>query len=257
MSDGVPLPDVARLQADARRIVALAAERDMILRLLGGLAVHIHSESATHRSLVRPYPDLDFVLADKRSDRVEALLEKLDYRPNRSFNLLNGDRRLLFYDESGEGQIDVFVNNFHMCHTIPIDVGRLTLEPLTLPLAELFLTKMQIVQLNEKDVRDLCALLLDHSFGEGDEEMFNLPYIVTLCAGDWGLWKTVTMNLAKVRDFADAYDLEVGQKLNIVERLEVLRAALEGAPKSLKWKTRDRIGERLQWYDTPEEVQRG
>ena len=246
-----------QLQEDARRIVELAAERGVILRLLGGLAVRVHSPSATHRSLARSYPDLDFVLAHKRTDRLEALLTELGYVPNQSFNLLNGDRRLLFYEEDGERQVDVFVNRFHMCHTIPMVAGRLALEPLTLPLAELLLTKMQIVQLNEKDVRDLCALILDHSFGEGDEETFRLSTIVELCARDWGLCKTVTVNARKVRDFADAYDLEAGQKLTIAQRLDVLNKALAEAPKHLKWRARDRIGERVQWYDLPEEVQRG
>jgi hypothetical protein len=243
--------------ADVQHIVELAAEQGVLLRLLGGLAVRLHSPSATHRSLARQYADFDFVLADRRTDRVAAAVAKLGYVPNQTFNLLNGDRRLLFYDERGERQIDVFVNEFHMCHTIPISADRLALEPVTLPLAELLLTKMQIVQLNEKDVRDLCALVLDHSFGHGDDETFNLPYITSLCARDWGLWKTITINAQKVRDFADAYDLEGGKKLTITERLDVLRNTLDAAPKSLKWKARDRIGERVQWYDLPEEVQRG
>lgn len=249
--------DVEKLQADARRIVERAAGQGLMLRVLGGLAVRLHSPSARHRSLERGYPDLDFVLADRRSDHVESLLAELGYVPNQSFNLLNGDRRLLFYEEDGERQVDIFVNQFHMCHTIPMVAERLALEPLTLPLAELLLTKMQIVQMNEKDVRDLCALILDHSFGESDDETFRLSTITDLCARDWGLWKTVKVNAQKVRDFADAYDLEGGQKLTIAQRLDVLNRALDEAPKSLKWKARDRLGERVQWYDLPEEVQRG
>lgn len=251
------MSDTVQLEANARHIVNAAAERDILLRLLGGLAVRLHSPSATHRSLARPYPDLDFILADRRADRVETLLSELGYLPNQSFNLLNGDRRLLFYEESGERQIDIFVNRFHMCHTIPIDAERVALEPLTLPLAELLLTKLQIVQLNEKDMRDLCALVLDHDFAEGDQETFNLPYIASLCAGDWGFWKTVTTNAQKVRDFADAYALEEKQKASIHARMDRLRQALDTEPKSFKWKARARIGERVQWYDLPEEVQRG
>lgn len=251
------MSDIVQLEANARRIVTMAAERDILLRLLGGLAVHVHSPSASHRVLARPYPDFDFILVDRRVDRVETLLSELGYQPNQTFNLLNGDRRLLFYDESGERQIDVFVNSFHMCHTIPISAERVALEPLTLPLAELLLTKLQIVELNEKDMRDLCALVLDHAFGDGDSETFNLPYIASLCAGDWGLWKTVTTNAHRVRDFADAYPLEAKQKLTIRERMDGFCLALDAAPKSLKWKARARIGERVQWYDLPEEVQRG
>jgi hypothetical protein len=248
------LPDA---QDEARRIVAEASERGATLRLLGGLAICLHSPSATHRSLARPYADLDFVLADRRAHRVEAFMAESGYAPNKTFNLLNGDHRLLFFDEAHARQVDIFVGGFHMCHRLPISEARLRVEPFTLPLAELLLTKMQIVQLNEKDVRDLVALLLDHPFGDGDAETFNLDYLAKLCADDWGLWKTVTLNVKKVREFCDAYDLEAGQKLTIAERLAVLRTALDEAPKSLKWKARDKIGERMQWYELPEEVQRG
>lgn len=247
------LPDI---QDEARRIVAVAAESGLTLRLLGGLAIRLHSPSATHRSLARAYPDLDFALSDKRGDRLEPLLSELGYEPNKSFNLFNGDSRLLFYDKTNERQVDVFIGGFRMCHRIPI-TERITLEPLTLPLAELFLTKMQIVQMNEKDVRDLCALLLDHPFGESDTETINLPVLVRLCADDWGLWKTITLSMQKVRDFCDAYDLGGDNKLTIIERLTVLKTALDNAPKSFKWKTRAKIGERVQWYELPEEVKRG
>lgn len=247
------LPDIVE---EASRIVAVAAERGLTLRLLGGLAIRLHSPSATHRTLARSYPDLDFASAHKRGDKIEALLTELDYAPNKTFNLLNGDRRLLFYDEAHGRQVDVFVGGFHMCHLIPF-AERINLEPLTLPLAELLLTKMQIFQLNEKDVRDLCALLIDHPFGEGDMEMFNLPYIARLCADDWGLWKTVSLSIQKVQEFCDTHELEAGHKPIIIERLEMLRQALKNTPKSFKWQVRSKIGERLQWYDLPEEVKRG
>ncbi|MGH2592266.1 MAG: hypothetical protein ACRDGG_02000 [Anaerolineae bacterium] len=241
---------------EARRIVGVAAESGLTLRLLGGLAIRIHSPSAAHRSLARSYPDLDFALPDKRGDRVEKLLGDLGYEPNKTFNLLNGDSRLLFYDTANERQVDVFVGGFQMCHRIPI-TERIMLEPLTLPLAELLLTKLQVVQMNEKDARDLCALLLDHPLGEGDVETFNLPLIAKWCADDWGLWKTAGLSAQKVRDYCDTHDLEPDQKHIIIERLAALAAALDGAPKSLKWKTRAKIGERMRWYELPEEVKRG
>ncbi|MEW5986650.1 MAG: hypothetical protein AB1791_08460 [Chloroflexota bacterium] len=251
----MPIPP--ELPDAAGQIIEAAAQRGCTLRLLGGLAVRLHSPSATHRLLARSYPDLDFALAEKRADQAEAILADLGYTPNKGFNLLNGDRRLLFFDEGNGRQVDVFVGGFQMCHRIPITLERIQLEPVTLPLAELLLTKMQIIQLNEKDVRDLCALLLDHPFGEGDTETINLPYLARLCAQDWGLWKTVNVTTRKVHSFCDAYELEAGQKLTITGRLAVLARGLDAAPKSLKWKARDKIGERLQWYELPEEVQRG
>jgi hypothetical protein len=241
---------------EARRIVAAAQSRGLMLRLLGGLAVRLRSPSASHRALARSYPDIDFVTAARGSRAIETLLADLGYQPNKEFNLFNGSSRLLFYDPERERQIDVFVGQFEMCHRLPIG-ERLDRDELTIPLAELLLTKLQIVQMNEKDVRDICALLLDHPLGEGDGETINLARVAQLCAEDWGLWKTATISLQKVQDFCDAYDLDPADKLTIVERVSILRQALDAAPKSLKWKLRARLGERVQWYELPEEVQRG
>lgn len=184
------------------------------------------------------------------------MLIALGYAPNKTFNLFNGDSRLLFYDNAHGRQIDVFVGGFQMCHRLPI-TERLSREPLTLPLAELLLTKLQIVQLNEKDVRDICALILDHPFGENDAETINLPRVAQICAEDWGLWKTVTLSLKQAQDFGDAYDLAPEAKATIVQRLDLLRHALDDVPKSLKWKMRAALGEKVQWYELPEEVRRG
>jgi hypothetical protein len=248
---------LADLTAEARRVVEAAAERDLTLRLLGGVAIRIHSPSATHRSLVRSYPDLDFAMAEKRSNVAETLLQELGYAPNKSFNLLNGSHRLLFFDETNNRQVDIFVGGFNMCHRIPFTAERFQREPLTLPLAELLLTKMQIFEMNEKDKRDSCTLLLDHAVDDGDDETINAPYIAGLGADDWGLWKTLTLSIQKVRDFCDSTDLAADQKQLIHERLDALYRAMEEAPKSFKWKARNKVGERVRWYELPEEVQRG
>lgn len=241
---------------EARRIITAGEEKKLTLRLLGGLAIKLHSPSAGHRALVRSYPDLDFAFAGKAGYKIEALMPQLGYTANQSFNLFNGAHRLLFYDEANQRQIDVFVGSFHMCHDLPI-TERIAVEPLTLPLAELLLTKMQIVQLNDKDIRDICALLLDHPFGDGDQETINLRRVSELCAGDWGLWKTATVSIQRVVDFCDACDLDGPSQLTIAERLKVLRTALDDAPKPLRWKVRAAVGEKVQWYDLPEEVKRG
>jgi hypothetical protein len=241
---------------EARRIVTAGAEHGLTLRLLGGLAIKLHSPSAGHRALVRSYPDLDFALSGKAGYKVEALLPEMGYEANRSFNLLNGSNRMLFLDPERERQVDVFIGSFHMCHTIPI-TERSRLEPLTLPIAELLLTKLQIFEMNEKDIRDVCALLLDHPLGESDAETINLARVSGLCADDWGLWKTVQLSLDKVRAYAGTSGLEPGATETLVERLAGLRRALDEAPKSLRWKVRARVGDRVKWYDLPEEVRRG
>lgn len=252
------MPDSIRqdIQEEALRIVATGDAQGILLRLLGGLAIRLHSPSASHRELARSYPDIDFATPERRAQPVETLFVHLGYEPNKTFNLFNGDSRLLFYDLPNSRQIDVFIGGFSMCHHLPI-TERLALEPLTLPLAELLLTKLQIVQMNEKDIRDICALVLDHPFGDTDAETINLHRISGICGDDWGLWRTLTLSLDKVQGLLDQYQLEPGDKATLIYRFDILRRALFDEPKSLKWKMRARVGDKVQWYDLPEEVKRG
>lgn len=244
------------IEAEAIRIVEAAEGQGIVLRLLGGLAIRRHAPSAAHRALARSYPDIDLATLPRRSQAVETLLNSLGYQPNKTFNLLNGSSRLLFYDTARNRQIDVFVGSFEMCHRLPI-TERIALERITLPLAELLLTKLQIVQMNEKDLRDICALLIDHPVGANDAETINALRIAELCATDWGLWKTVSLSLDKVAAFCATADLDDPAQRTIPARIGELRQAIDAAPKSLKWKTRAALGERVKWYELPEEVKRG
>jgi hypothetical protein len=246
---------LADAEQEAQRIVDQADGQGLTVRLLGGLAVRLHSPSARHRALVRSYPDLDFAMGERRGDRAESLLTRLGYAAHKTFNLLNGDRRLLFFDEDHGRQVDVFVGGFHMCHTIPL-AERLRLEPVTLPLAELLLTKLQIVHMNEKDVRDISALLLDHPAGNSDAETVNVGRLNEICCDDWGLWKTVQLSLDKIEQHSAGFDLDETQRRTLAERIALLRTSLLDVPKTVRWKLRARVGERIVWYDLPEEVQR-
>ncbi len=241
---------------EARRLIEVGASKGLTMRLLGGLAVAIHSPSAAHRALARSYPDIDLVVPARSQEAVEQILTAEGYEANMRFNTLSEGRQL-YYDRERGRQVDVFIGGFQMCHKLPV-ADRLHLEPLTLPLAELFLTKAQIVSLNRKDVLDLVALLLDHPPGHGDEETINQDLIAGLCAHDWGLYTTLTMNLQKVDGILaqGGTALEEAQVAVVRERVAALLAAMDGAPKSLAWKMRARMGTRVRWYDEVEEVQR-
>ncbi len=104
----------------------------------------------------------------------------------------------------------------------------------TLPLAELLLAKMQIVKINEKDLVDMIALLLEHPFGESDGEILNVARIAKLCAEDWGLWRTSTMNLEKLQGYADSHaHLDSGQKARLLAQVAALRNGSMPSPSHL------------------------
>jgi len=160
-----PLADIV---AEARQVLAACAARGVSARLIGGLAVALHEHTATPPELRRAYADIDIVIGRKEGRGAKKALTGLGYTPNDRFNALRGDRRLLFYDTANGRQLDVFVGTFAMCHTLDLS-GRLALHPDTLCVADLVLTKLQIVEINTKDLVDAAQLLRNHQLGRDDE----------------------------------------------------------------------------------------
>jgi hypothetical protein len=238
-----PLSDVL---SEARRILGHGA--DVPLRLLGGAAVALSAPGEV--LLPRAYNDIDFVTAAGRGPEAVRAFDELGYEGDQRFNAMNGHRRLLFYDTANARRVDVFVAKFEMCHAIPLG-KRLTLRETTIPLADLLLTKLQIFALNEKDQRDIINLLHAHPI---EKRAIDGAYVAELLAGDWGLWRTATLNLERVRGALARYDLAPEQEEVVRARLDDLRSLVDAQPKSTKWKVRARVGERVKWYEEPEEV---
>ena len=240
---------------EAKRILDEAREGGIILRLFGGVAVKYRCPSATHRSLQRSYPDLDFFGRGKQGREIRRLFLDLGYEPNQRFNALHGATRLIFEDAKNQRVVDIFLDVFRMCHTLHLG-DRLSLDDYTIPISDLLLTKLQVVEINEKDIRDLIAILKDHDVDDqiasGDKEVIDAGYVSRLCADDWGLCKTVSLTLGKVLTFLPKYELEPEAKQMLESRINKLIHAIEKVPKSFKWKLRDKVGEKKRWYDLPE-----
>lgn len=245
-------PEIA---IEMKRLVDSAREQHIHLRAIGGLAVHHHSP-LRRETFQREYADIDFVVHKQERRKLEAFFKSRGYSGDRTFNLLNGDKRQIFTHEETGRRIDVFVGDFEMCHKLPLK-DRLQVHPVTVPLAELFLSKTQIVELNRKDALDLIALLLDNELSRDDEKI-NLERICRLCALDWGLFKTTSLNLKRVEELVNSSELELSQtdRQTVLKRIDEIRAALFSMKKNILWIARDRVGTRLRWYTEVEEVER-
>jgi hypothetical protein len=239
---------------EARRLLDVAAGEDATISLLGGVAIRLHSDDVP-APLDREYKDLDFVVPKGRGRDADKLLSESGYQPEASFNAMNGNERMLFHDLDHGRQVDVFVGSFRMCHVIPLSERLAPGQP-TVPLAELLLTKLQIVELNEKDVRDTVLLFHNHEVADHDGDAVNAARIAELCAGDWGLWRTITHNLAQCDELLGGYALPEDDRRRVSARIGTVLERIEQAPKSRGWKLRAKIGERKRWYDLPEEVDR-
>ena len=144
-----------------------------------------------------------------------------------------------------------------MCHKLPLN-SRLDIDPVTVPLTELLLSKAQIVQLNHKDALDLASLLLYNETGHTDDGRINLDYIAKLCGQDWGLYKTTSISLNRVEEVVRDKKLNLtdSERGMILKRISEIYQTFESMPKSLAWQMRDKVGTRVRWYEEVEEVAR-
>src|ERR1700694_3590570 len=235
---------------EARRIAEAAKSKKLGLKLLGGAGIHLHSPSAGHPPLKRKYGDLDYAMPKR--DRKAALdfFPSLGYEANERFNLMQGDRRLYFFDNDHNRQVDVFIDTIRMSHIIDLR-GRLDHEgPCATP-SDLLLSKLQIVEVNRKDLVDLTALLLDHPVAGNSAEAIDAAYIAGLMAESWGFYRTVQLNIEKLGATLD--ELDVDREL-VRSRLAEIWKAVEAEPKPLTWRMRAQVGDRKRWYELPEEV---
>jgi hypothetical protein len=238
---------------EGERLLELARRDGATLALLGGVAVRVRAPEVPP-PLDRRYKDLDFAVPKGRGGDASKLLRSQGYEPETVFNAMNGKERMIFNDLEHDRQVDVFVGSFRMCHQIPF-AKRLKPGDPTVPLAELLLMKLQIVELNEKDVRDTVLLFYGHEVADHDDDAVNGDRIGRLCGDDWGLWRTITANLARCRELLSDYALPDTDRARVAERVGTVLDRIEEAPKSRGWKLRAKVGERKRWYDLPEEVE--
>lgn len=237
--------------------LALPENKHMVLRLIGALAFRTHCPKygRFQEEMGRVFTDIDFAGYSRQFKDIIHFFPELGYIEDKTVTRLFGDFRLIFHDPAYGRHIDVFLDKLDFCHVLPL-VGRLEAEELTLPLSELIVEKMQIVQINEKDIIDTIMLMREHPVGPSDEEMINGKIISKLTANDWGLWRTLTANLALVDQYLDKYPTLTEEDRKIIrERIKELRSWIDAAPKSLKWKTRAAIGDKVKWYKDVEELE--
>jgi hypothetical protein len=240
-------PAAGELLAAAEEVIAAAAGAGITLRLLGGVAVFHLAPSARQSPLARTYHDFDVVVPSRQGGPARKVFRASGYAEDAHFNALHGAQRMIFVAPAGY-VVDVLVGTFQMCHRL--ELGRdLPGQGLTIRPADLLLTKLQIVQIEDKDLRDATALLLDlPTDGAG----LDVGRFVAPLANDWGFYHTVERNLPKVEQYARDR-LGPGDAQAVVSSAGRLRQAMEAAPKSLRWKMRARVGEKVTWYELPEE----
>jgi hypothetical protein len=239
---------------EAQRLLEEAHVLDLPLRASGGIGIRLRSpgEELFRRLGRDAFNDIDLIGASSHRRECLAFLTAHEYEVDRDLLLSADGRRYLFSRENPEGKIDLFMDRLEMCHTLELR-SRLDIHRYTIPLADLLLQKLQIVDITHKDIVDICALLLTHDFGDSGDEVIDSHYIATLLGGDWGFWYTTTLNIEKLLGLLSGLSLSDEERATLSAKLHGLSEMLEAAPKSRKWRWRARIGPKAKWYETVEE----
>ena len=252
MAGEAPRPGWAAVHDEAVALVAEAAARGQVLRLVGstGIRLHCPPAAAALDRLGRPAKDIDLVCRHEDRKGLRRLLEDRGWRVDRDLLVAMEGRRYAFSHPERGLELDVFVDRMEFCHTIELR-DRLAARELTVPVEDLLLQKLQIVRQTVTDRMDAAALLATHPVGESGDpgEAIDPAYVAGLLARDWGFHHTATANLAALRDDPAGN----GSSGTVRGRVDALLGAIEAAPKSVRWRARARVGERMQWWQDVDE----
>ncbi len=255
MTDSPQAPAVPNdAMTEALDMINTAAEQGITVRLLGGMAVRVLCPDYPPRPSAG-LQDIDLASVTSSRKALQNFLIEQGHQPDKNFNALYGHKQLYFISAVSGRPIDVLIDKLAMCHELDFR-QRISRMPHTLDPLDVLLSKLQIVKLNDKDVRDIVYLLAAYPVRDGAEQgTISLELFRPIVGDDWGWWRTVTMNLAKVRALiGESADLvPSAASYDPADQAQALIAAAEDAPKSRRWKLRARVGDRVRWYQEPEE----
>lgn len=241
------------------QLMAQARKHDATMRVIGSLAFRVRCPDFKYMEYdnQRYLTDIDFIAYGKQIERVQDLFLDLGWSENQNVLRLFGHQRRIFYHPSEAIHSDVFIDKLRFCHDIDFR-GRLEIEEVTISLVDLLLEKLQIVEINRKDLIDVMVLLSQHPISSEDQREGHIDgsRLAQLCSRNWGWWRTATMNLERTAHFAGEY-LRAEDAACVRQKVATLSGLIAREARSLRWKLRALIGERAKWYREVEEVDRG
>jgi hypothetical protein len=248
---------------EAQRIVDEGAKRDIVLRIIGGVGIRLHTmewqETAQRLGRLgdttrQEFTDLDFMAYRKQRPRLNEVFDELGYSLRRPTLSSAASERRIYFHPKGWFFVDVFFDELLVANHPLNFKKRLELDSPTITPTDFLLEKLQIVNMGGKDFKDSLILLLAHAIGESDApETINAAYISGLLAKDWGFWYTLTTNLKGIKDIIPGMDeLTDSEREMIISRVDELLEHIEAEPKTIKWKLRSKIGTRQRWYEPVE-----
>ena len=239
---------------EAKHLTEEAQKYGIILRVMGPIALHFYFPEYVdlYRKMERlgdrVFTDIDYASYGKARGKIVPFFERQNYTLEKRAAMLSGNTRHIYFGDRIP-MIDVFFDQLAYNHPINYQ-NRLEFHPYCVSLSDLLLQKLQIVQINDKDLKDGMLLLLAAEVGETDREMINTRYVAKLMSEDWGFYYTATTNLRKIKSAcADVAVLTDEQRKTIAEKSDQIIQEIETTPKSGRWKNREKVGTKKPWYN--------
>jgi hypothetical protein len=252
----IPLEEYPKPEAyleEARFLTDEAQKEGLILRVMGPIALHYHFPAFVdlynrmERLGERVFTDIDYAAYSKHRSKLVPFFNDHGYELEKRAAMISGGTRLIFFSNRIP-MIDVFFDKLDYNHMIDYR-NRLEIHPYCVSLADLLLQKLQIVQINDKDLKDGMLLILAASIGDVEIEAINAKYIAKLFSDDWGFYYTGTNNLIKIKEATAGVKALTDEQCGIIsEKVDQLLRILEDTPKSGNWKNRAKKGTNKLWY---------
>ena len=258
---------------EAIGIVGKAQSRGVYLRILGSLATYIRSLNNGYGDLFKSlerfgagkplFTDLDLAGYGKQKGAIDKLFRELDFKPDAMVNSMFGHKRLIHYHPQNRYHVDVFLNRLEFSHDVEFGekpgAGRLELDSPTITATDIVLEKLQIHEINRKDLIDLITLCLAHEVHERfDKNTIDGSYITKILSDDWGFWQDATTNFRKmnmlIEELTANNKLTAEQSQTIAQRTDRLLGMVTNSPKTKHWEKRAKTGTKKPWYREVEDV---
>lgn len=265
--------ETSEVLALAEQLINEAEVEGLVLRTMGALAMlmrvrnspiclQLYTQIGRIEEGSLQLTDIDFVGYKKQRTKIESFLRSRGFEPDYYVNAMFGEQRMIFHHPNRLFSIDIFLSPLKFSHMVDLGTqpgrGRIELIKYTLAPADLLLLKLQIHDINRKDLADATILLSCHEVSEGSEEGINMQRVIEVLCDDWGFYYDAMSNLGKVKLFVQELDAKLPQFHELLERainnVNLIEEAVEKAPKTKNWLRRSKIGTRKRWYETVEEI---
>ncbi len=245
-----------RFENEVRRIVEAGSAAGVTLRLLGSLAFQFHCPEFgfLQEKMGRAYTDIDFAGYGREAKNVRALMAGLGYAEDKEVWVVSEGGRAIFNHPALKLHVDVFYEKLDFSHVIPW-AGRLETDSPTIPLAETAAGE-DADRADQREGRDRH----DHAparapAGETDRETINMNACRQAVLGGMG---AVAHGDDEPEQGAPAGrrlpPTDRQQKNDVAIQIDGAMAHIEASPKSMAWRMRARVGDRVKWYKDVDEV---